>query len=72
MATGRGQGPGFQNQPHSSDIENFAQIKVIGVGGGGSNAVNRMIQGELRGVEAFRFHERIRIAPDTVAFESRP
>ena len=25
------------------DHENFAQIKVIGVGGGGSNAVNRMI-----------------------------
>ena len=23
--------------------ENFAQIKVVGVGGGGSNAVNRMI-----------------------------
>lgn len=53
MATGRGQGPGFQNQPHSNDIDNFAQIKVIGVGGGGSNAVNRMIQSELRGVEYY-------------------
>ncbi|MDM8527675.1 cell division protein FtsZ [Anaerolineales bacterium HSG24] len=31
--------------------ENFAQIKVIGVGGGGSNAVNRMISEGLRGVE---------------------
>ncbi|MBN1995672.1 MAG: cell division protein FtsZ [Anaerolineae bacterium] len=31
--------------------ENFAQIKVIGVGGGGSNAVNRMIAEGLRGVE---------------------
>ena len=31
--------------------ENFAQIKVIGVGGGGSNAVNRMIAESLRGVE---------------------
>ena len=33
------------------DIEQYAQIKVIGVGGGGSNAVNRMIAAGLRGVE---------------------
>jgi cell division protein FtsZ len=33
------------------EVENFAQIKVLGVGGGGSNAVNRMIQEGLRGVE---------------------
>jgi cell division protein FtsZ len=31
--------------------ENFAQIKVVGVGGGGSNAVNRMIEEGLQGVE---------------------
>lgn len=31
--------------------ENFAQIKVVGVGGGGSNAVNRMIAEGLRGVD---------------------
>lgn len=31
--------------------ESFAQIKVIGCGGGGSNAVNRMIAGGLKGVE---------------------
>jgi len=37
--------------PLRSDIENFALIKVIGVGGGGSNAVNRMIRSELMGVE---------------------
>ncbi|CAH8375719.1 unnamed protein product [Eruca vesicaria subsp. sativa] len=30
---------------------NEARIKVIGVGGGGSNAVNRMIQSEMIGVE---------------------
>ncbi len=30
--------------------ENFAEIKVIGVGGGGTNAVNRMITEGLRGV----------------------
>lgn len=32
-------------------IETFARIKVLGVGGGGGNAVNRMIQLGIRGVE---------------------
>lgn len=32
-------------------VESFAQIKVIGVGGGGCNAVNRMIEADIRGVE---------------------
>lgn len=31
--------------------ESFAQIKVVGVGGGGGNAVNRMIEAGLGGVE---------------------
>ena len=31
-------------------VESFAEIKVIGVGGGGTNAVNRMIAEGLRGV----------------------
>ncbi|MEW6029039.1 MAG: cell division protein FtsZ [Chloroflexota bacterium] len=31
--------------------ETFARIKVIGVGGGGSNAVNRMIEEGIQGVE---------------------
>jgi cell division protein FtsZ len=33
------------------DTEQFAQIKVVGVGGGGNNAVNRMIAAGLKGVE---------------------
>lgn len=33
------------------DLDHFAAIKVIGVGGGGSNAVNRMITSGLQGVE---------------------
>ena len=33
------------------EVENFARIKVMGVGGGGSNAVNRMIAAGLQGVE---------------------
>ena len=32
-------------------VEGFAQIRVIGVGGGGSNAVNRMIQADMMGIE---------------------
>jgi cell division protein FtsZ len=35
----------------SSYVDNFAQIKVIGVGGGGQNAVNRMIEEGIQGVE---------------------
>lgn len=33
------------------ELDNLATIRVIGVGGGGSNAVNRMIEAGLRGVE---------------------
>ncbi|XP_074377952.1 cell division protein FtsZ homolog 2-1, chloroplastic-like [Apium graveolens] len=51
-----------QDSPSSSDTEssrdslssngyNVARIKVVGVGGGGSNAVNRMIESAMKGVE---------------------
>lgn len=33
------------------EMDQLAQIKVIGVGGGGNNAVNRMIESGLEGVE---------------------
>ncbi len=39
--------PEFQPE----DLDQFASIKVVGVGGGGNNAVNRMIQSGLRGVD---------------------
>ena len=35
----------------SSFVANPAKIKVIGLGGGGSNAVTRMVQEEIQGVE---------------------
>lgn len=35
------------------EFSNVARIKVVGVGGGGSNAVRRMIQAELAGVEFY-------------------
>ncbi len=37
----------FQNEEQN----NFASIKVVGCGGGGNNAVNRMVDAGLRGVE---------------------
>jgi len=33
------------------DVETFARIKVVGVGGGGSNAISRMVQSQMTGVE---------------------
>ena len=35
----------------NSDYESGVNIKVIGVGGGGGNAVNRMIESNIQGVE---------------------
>lgn len=37
--------------PSGSNSYNAAKIKVIGVGGGGSNAVNRMIESSMKGIE---------------------
>ncbi len=36
---------------YGKEMERFARIKVVGVGGGGTNAVNRMIDAGLQGVE---------------------
>ncbi|MBO8159329.1 cell division protein FtsZ [Thermosyntropha sp.] len=33
------------------EMQQFANIKVIGVGGGGNNAINRMVEAGLKGVE---------------------
>lgn len=33
------------------DIETFAKIKVVGVGGSGGSAINRMMQHKIRGIE---------------------
>ena len=33
------------------DVNQYAKIKVIGVGGGGNNAVNRMIESGVRGID---------------------
>ena len=36
---------------HKMGSDNLAVIKVVGVGGGGTNAVNRMVEAGIRGVE---------------------
>jgi cell division protein FtsZ len=47
--------PGEMNPPERllnfDDYRSGARIKVIGVGGGGSNAVNRMIEAGVKGIE---------------------
>ena len=43
--------PGKIRVDFSDDLRHGAKIKVIGVGGGGGNAVNRMIAAKVEGVE---------------------
>ena len=33
------------------EMDQLAKIKVIGIGGGGGNAINRMIESGVKGVE---------------------
>ena len=35
----------------AQEYSNVVQIKVVGVGGGGGNAVNRMVDAGVKGVE---------------------
>jgi cell division protein FtsZ len=43
---------GARSYPSNShNTDGFAQIRVVGVGGGGSNTVQRMINSKMRGVE---------------------
>lgn len=44
-------GRGMRMFDYDTPIDQFASIKVIGVGGGGNNAVNRMIEAGVEGVE---------------------
>ena len=41
----------YEEMDNSKMIDGTATIKVIGVGGAGNNAVNRMIEAEIKGVE---------------------
>ena len=44
-----------------------ARIKVVGVGGGGSNAVNRMIESGLQGVEFIVMNSDVQVLDLSVA-----
>ena len=55
-ARGRGEKGGEYDQGDAREVRhaassNAATIKVVGVGGGGSNAVNRMVDADMTGVE---------------------
>lgn len=41
----------LMNFDMASDSENVVSIKVVGVGGGGGNAINRMVQSGMKSVE---------------------
>ena len=41
----------MNNEMNAPIVNEVAQIKVVGVGGGGGNAVNRMIAADVQGVE---------------------
>ncbi len=50
MVMGMGSNPSSSPRTESIQPSQTARLEVIGVGGGGSNAVNRMILSDLRGV----------------------
>ena len=43
--------PQIVESPQESPARGFTEVKIIGVGGGGSNAVNRMVETGVHGVE---------------------
>ena len=43
--------PQIVDAPQESQARGFTDVKIIGVGGGGSNAVNRMVETGVQGVE---------------------
>src|SRR5919198_2024729 len=43
--------PQIMEAPRDSQARGFTEVKIVGVGGGGTNAVNRMIETGVQGVE---------------------
>jgi cell division protein FtsZ len=43
--------PQIVDAPQESPARGFTEVRIVGVGGGGSNAVNRMIEAGVQGVE---------------------
>ncbi len=43
--------PQIMEAPRESQARGFTEVRIVGVGGGGSNAVNRMVEAGVHGVE---------------------
>src|SRR5437867_11394336 len=43
--------PQIVDTPQESTARGFTEVKIVGVGGGGTNAVNRMVETGVQGVE---------------------
>jgi cell division GTPase FtsZ len=43
--------PRILDAPAESPARGFTEVKIVGVGGGGGNAVNRMVEAGVQGVE---------------------
>ena len=56
--------------PNIPGSEHLAVIKVVGVGGGGTNAVNRMVEAGVRGVEFIAVNTDLR--PFSCPMPTRP
>ncbi|HEV7216992.1 MAG TPA: cell division protein FtsZ [Chloroflexota bacterium] len=41
----------MQQAPQPHDVESFAEIKVIGAGGGGSNTIDRIVDARVQGID---------------------
>jgi cell division GTPase FtsZ len=54
------------------DIETFAKIKVVGVGGGGGAAINRMISDKIKGVDFIAVNTDIQALHQNLAPEKIP
>jgi len=65
----KAQTPPVETNMNSRQIvpSNVAQIKVIGVGGGGCNAVNRMIQSNVSGVEFWQINTDAQALTESMA-----
>ena len=55
---------------YAEEIERLADIKVAGVGGAGGNAVGRMIEAGLTGVEFININTDLQALKDSQAHQS--
>ena len=61
--------PKIVEAPFATAAKGFTEVKIVGVGGGGGNAVNRMVEA---GVPGRRVHRRQHGRPGARQFERAP